>query len=77
MCPIGVTCLPTHLFSLLDTNNFISEGGGVLGNQFFFHTSGRSKICLYMHEVKYTCIRDKKKNKCVLRVTGNPVKKVR
>ena len=27
MCPRGVTCLPTHLFSLLDTNNFISEGG--------------------------------------------------
>jgi hypothetical protein len=27
MCPSGVTCLPTHLFSLLDTNNFISEGG--------------------------------------------------
>ena len=42
-----------------------------------FHTSGRSKICLYIHEVKDTCIRDLKKNKCVLRVTGNPVKKVR
>ena len=27
MCPSGVTGLPTHLFSLLDTNNFISEGG--------------------------------------------------
>ena len=66
MYPIGVTCLPTHLFSLLDTNNFISEGGGELGillclsveNQMFFHTSGRSNICLYIHEVKDTCIRD-------------------
>ena len=27
MCPSGVTCLPTHLFSLLDNNTFISEGG--------------------------------------------------
>jgi hypothetical protein len=31
MCPIGVTCLLTHLFSLLDTNNFISEWEGGLG----------------------------------------------
>ena len=69
MCLSGVTCLPTHLFSLLDTNNFISEGGGGVGillclsveNQMFFHTSGISKICLYIHEVKDTCIRDLKK----------------
>ena len=26
-----------------------------------FHTSGRSKICLYIHEVKDTCIGDLKK----------------
>ena len=64
MCPSGVTCLPTHLFSLLDTNNFISEGGRgawdflclSVENPFFFQASGRSKIFLihtrgkrYMH----------------------------
>jgi hypothetical protein len=51
MWPSGVTCLPTHLFSLLDTNNFISEGGRgawdflcLRRESNFFHTSGRSKI---------------------------------
>ena len=52
MCPSGVTCLPTHLFSLLDTNNFISEGERgawdflclSVENPFFFQASGRSKI---------------------------------
>jgi hypothetical protein len=53
MCPSGVTCLPTHLFSLLDANNFISEGGRGAWDffisvsresNFFFQASGRSKI---------------------------------
>jgi hypothetical protein len=55
MCPSGVTCLPTHLFSLLDTNNFISERGGAwdflclsVENPIFFQASGRSKI-LFIH----------------------------
>jgi hypothetical protein len=56
MCPSGVTCLPTHLFSLLDTNNFISEGGRgawdfvclSVENPIFFQASGRSKI-LFIH----------------------------
>ena len=70
MCPSGVTCLPTHLFSLLDTNNCISEGGKgawdfflclLVENPIFIHTSGRSKIFLYIHEVKNTCIRDIRK----------------
>jgi hypothetical protein len=60
MCPSGVTCLPTHLFSLL------VKGEGGLGfflclsvvNPILFHTSGRSKILLCIHEVKDTCIRD-------------------
>ena len=69
MCPSGVTCLPTHLFSLLDTNNFISEEGREAWdflclsgeNPIFFHISGRSKIFfihIVIHEVKDTCIRD-------------------
>ena len=82
MCPSGVTCLPTHLFTLLDTNNCISEvGGGGLGfvmsvsresNLFFTHQVHQQYV-VYIHEVKDTCIRDN----CVLRVNGNPVKKVR
>jgi hypothetical protein len=81
MCPSGVTCLPTHLFSLLDTNNFISEGGRGVWD--FFMSVSRSfkhqvdqKYFLYIHEVKDTYIRDLKNN-CVLSVTSNPVKKVR
>ena len=73
-------CLPTHLFSLLDTNNFISEGGRgswdflclSVENPIVSHTSGRSNIFFYIHEVKDTCIRDLKYN-YVLKVTGNPV----
>jgi hypothetical protein len=68
MCPSGVTCLPTHLFSLLDSNNFISEGGGGLGifyvsveNPIFFTHQGDQKYFLYIHDVKDTCIRDLKK----------------
>ena len=84
MCPSGVTCLPTHLFSLLDTNNFISEGErGVwdflclsVENPFFFKHQVDQKYFLYIHEVKDTCIRDLKIN-CVFSVTSNPVKKVR
>jgi hypothetical protein len=58
MCQSGVTCLPIHLFSLLDTNNFISEGGRgewdilylSVENPIFFQASGRSKIFKrYMH----------------------------
>ena len=57
MCPIGVTCLPTHLFSLLDTNNVINEGGGGLGillclsveNQIFFtHQVDQKYVYTYM-----------------------------
>ena len=52
MCPREVTCLPTHLFALMDTNNFISEGGRgewdllclSVENPIFFQASGRSKI---------------------------------
>ena len=66
MCPSGVTCLPTHLFSLLDTNTFISEGGmGAwdflclsVENPFFFKLQVDQKYFLYIHEVKDTCIRD-------------------
>ena len=86
MCPSAVTCLPTHLFSLLDTNNFISEGGKgawdslclSIENPIFFQASGiiDQKYFPCIHEVKDTCIRDLKNN-CVFRVTGNPVKKVR
>ena len=69
MCPSGVTCLPTHLFSLLDTNNFISEGGRgawdflclSVENPFFFKHQVDQKYFLYIHEVKDTCIRDLKK----------------
>ena len=72
MCPSGVTCLPTHLFSLLDTNNFISEGGRGAWDFFmsvsresifFFQASGiiDQKYFLCIHEVKDTCIRDIKK----------------
>ena len=68
MCPSAVTCLPTDLFSLLDTNNFISEGGR--GHGIFMSVSRESnlfkhqvdqKYFLYIHEVKDTCIRDLKK----------------
>ena len=85
MCPSGVTCLPTHLFSLLDTNNFISERGrgawdflclSVENPFFFFKHRVDQKYFLYIHEIKDTCIRDIKNN-CVFRVTGNPVKRVR
>ena len=69
MCPSGVTCLPTLLFSLLDTNNFISERGRgawdflclSVENPIFVQASGRSKIFLCIHEVKDTYIRDLKK----------------
>jgi hypothetical protein len=70
----------TRLFSLLDTNNFISEEGKGLGffmsvsreSNFFFTDQVDQKYFLYIHEVKDTCIRDLKYN-CVLRVTGNTV----
>ena len=73
MCPIRVTCLPTHLFSLLDTNNFINEGGRGLWdclclsveNPIFFTHQVDQKYFLYIHEIKDTCI--------PLRVTGNLV----
>jgi hypothetical protein len=67
MCPSGVTCLSTHLFSLLDTNNFISEGGhGIflclsVENPIFYKHQVDQKYFLYIHEVKDTCIRDLKK----------------
>jgi hypothetical protein len=69
MCPSGVTCLPTHLFSLLDINNFISEGGrGAWDflclseeNPIFFTHQGDQKYFLYIHEVKDTCRRDLRK----------------
>ena len=70
MCPSGVTCLPTHLFSLLDTNNFISEGGREAWDffmsvsresNFFFKHQVDQKYFLCIHEVKDTCIRDLKK----------------
>jgi hypothetical protein len=70
MCPSGVTCLPTHLFSLLDTNNFIGEGGrgawdflclSVENPIFFFMHQVDQNYFLYIHEVKDTCIRDLKK----------------
>jgi hypothetical protein len=44
MCQSGVICLPTHLFSLLDTNNFISEGGR--GAWDFFYAAS---LCSYLH----------------------------
>jgi hypothetical protein len=85
MCPSGVICLPTHLFSLLDTNNFISEGGRgawdflclSVENPFFFQASGRTKI-FFIHTwgKRYMHTRPKKNN-CVFSVTGNPVKKFR
>ena len=68
MCPNAVICLHTHLFSLLDTNNFISEGGREawdilclsIENQIFFQASGiiDQKYFPCIHEVKDTCIRD-------------------
>ena len=67
MCPSGVTCLPTHLFSLLDTNNYISERGrGGMGffmsvsreSNFFFKHRVDQKYFIYIHEIKDTCIRD-------------------
>ena len=69
MCPSGVTCLPTHLFSLLDTNNFISEGGRGMGflmsvsreSKLFFKHQVDQKYFICIHEVKDTCIRDLKK----------------
>ena len=69
MCPSGVTCLPTHLFSLLDTNNCISEGGRgawdflclSVENPFFFKHQVDPKYFLCIHEVNDTCIRDLKK----------------
>jgi hypothetical protein len=70
MCQSGVTCLPTHLFSLLDTNNFISEGGRGAWDFFmsvsresifFFKHQVDQKYLLCIHEVKDTCIRDLKK----------------
>ena len=77
MCPREVTCLPTHLFLLLDTNNFIGEGGRgawdllclSVENPFFFKHQVDQKYFLYIHEVKDTCTRDLKNN-CVFRVTG-------
>jgi hypothetical protein len=48
VCPSGVTCLPTHLFSLLDTNNFISEGGR--GMEFLMSVSRESKL-FFKHQV--------------------------
>jgi hypothetical protein len=45
-------------------------------SNFFFKHRVDQKYFLYIHEIKDTCIRDLKNN-CVLRVTGNPVKKVR
>ena len=41
-------------------------------NFYFKHRVGQQYF-LYIHEIKDTCI----KNNCVLRVTGNTVKKVR
>ena len=45
-------------------------------NAIFFTHQVDQKYCLYIHEVKDTCIRDLKNN-CVFSVTSNPVKKVR
>ena len=69
MCPSGMTCLPTHLFSLLDTNNFITEGGRgawdflclSVENPFFIKHQVDQKYFLYIHEVKDAYIRDLKK----------------
>jgi hypothetical protein len=70
VCPSGVTCLPTHLFSLLDTNNFIIERGKGAWDlfmsvsresSFFFEHWVDKKYFLYIHEIKDTCIRDLKK----------------
>jgi hypothetical protein len=44
-----VTCLPTHLFSLLDTNNFISEGGRGVWD--FFMSVSRESIFFFKHQV--------------------------
>ena len=72
MCPSGVICLPTQLFSLLDTNNFISEGGREawdfvclsVENPFFFKHQIDQTYFVCIHEVKNTCIRDLKKLLC-------------
>ena len=58
----------TRLFSLLDTNNFISEGGKgawdllclSIENPNFYQASGiiDQKYFPCIHEVKDTCIRD-------------------
>ena len=69
MCPSGVTSLPTHLFSLLDTNNCISEGGRgawdflclSVENPIFFKHQVDQKYVRYIHEVIDTCIRYLKK----------------
>ena len=58
----------TRLFSLLDTNNFISEEGKGLGffmsvsreSNFFFKHLVDQKYFLYIHEIKDTCIQDLK-----------------
>jgi hypothetical protein len=68
MCPSGVTCLPTHLFSLLDTNNFISRGERTwdflclsVENPFFFTHQVDQKYFVCIHEVKkYMHTRPKK-----------------
>ena len=61
----------------------MKEGGGMgffmsvsRESIFFFKHRVDQKYFLYIHEIKDTCIRDLKNN-CVLRVSGNPVKKVR
>ena len=47
--PSGVICLPTHLFSLLDTNNFIIERGK--GAWDFFMSVSRESNYFFKHQV--------------------------
>ena len=62
--------MSSHSFSLLDTNNFISERGRGAWDFFmsvsresifFFKHRVDQKYFLYIHEIKDTCIRDLKK----------------